>query len=167
MFRTVFLIRRCTDSPGWWEGGKKRFYFSTFLSSTYTMGIGLMMFIWLFGCTSQAKKVRLPYYNTPDFTPHFIDNKEEVPGKITHAIAAFSFEDQDGKIIDNNTVRGRIHVANFMFTSCGSICPKMTNNLLPVSNAFSKDTNVVLLSYSVTLQGREQHSQRQLAFSYR
>lgn len=37
-----------------------------------------------------------------------------------------------------------------MFTSCGSICPKMTANLQTVSTAFAADSNVLLLSYSVT-----------------
>lgn len=91
----------------------------------------------------------MPYYNTPDFTPQFI-NANEAGQKITHRLAPFLFQDQDGESISNKTIGGKIHVANFMFTSCGSICPKMTDNLAAVSKAFEKDSAVVLLSYSVT-----------------
>ncbi len=101
-------------------------------------------------CHQQHQEQGLPYYNTPDFTPQFISNQKEVAQKITHILAPFSFTDQEGKTITNKTVEGKIHVANFMFTSCGSICPKMTDNLTKVSEAFANDSNLVLLSYSVT-----------------
>lgn len=35
------------------------------------------------------------------------------------------------------------------FTACPSICPKMTNYLLKVQNAFAADSNVMILSHSV------------------
>jgi protein SCO1/2 len=39
----------------------------------------------------------------------------------------FSYN-QNGEIVNQKTVDGKIYVANFIFTSCGSICPKMTDN---------------------------------------
>lgn len=104
----------------------------------------------LSGCKATTKERSLPYFNTPDFTPVFVASSTETNTKITHTISAFSFEDQDGKMISNKDVDGKIHVANFIFTSCGSICPKMTNSMTKVSDAFSKDNDVVLLSFSVT-----------------
>jgi len=44
----------------------------------------------------------------------------------------------------------KIHVANFIFTSCGSICPTMTHNMKIVSDSLGNDQSVVFLSYSVT-----------------
>jgi protein SCO1 len=91
----------------------------------------------------------LPYFNTPDFTPTW-------PAKNTgafeqlHVIPAFSFTDQDGKVVSNTTVKGKIYVADFFFTRCGSICPKMTDNMGRVASAFIKDNNVAILSHSVT-----------------
>jgi protein SCO1/2 len=102
------------------------------------------------GCKATTKERSLPYFNTPDFTPVFLASSGEKNTKITHTIAPFVFENQDGKLISNKDVDGRIHVANFIFTSCGSICPKMTNSMNTVSNAFAKDDNLVLLSFSVT-----------------
>lgn len=91
----------------------------------------------------------LPYYNTPDFTPQFL-NHAEAEKTITHRISDFKFTDQDGQQVTQQTVNGKVHVAAFFFTACGSICPKMITQLKRVQDAFAGDTGVVLLSYSVT-----------------
>jgi protein SCO1/2 len=101
-------------------------------------------------CKPDAKERALPYFNTPDFTPMFLSSTNERNTKVTHTIGAFSFKDQDGNTVTNDAVKGKVHVANFIFTSCGSICPKMTNSMNKVSDAFIKNDKVVLLSFSVT-----------------
>ncbi len=92
----------------------------------------------------------MPYYNTPDFTPHFLSNQNEIDLKIDHRIPKFKLKNQLNKWIDNSTVENKIHVANFFFTRCGLICPTMTQNLHIVSEAFKNDTSFMILSYSVT-----------------
>jgi protein SCO1/2 len=102
-------------------------------------------------CTNNQAKVQpLPYYNTPDFTPVFLANQTEVKSSETHYIPAFDFTNQYGERITHQFVQGKIHVASFIFTRCGSICPKMIHNLKQVAQAFEKDASTVLLSYSVT-----------------
>ncbi|MGC4103523.1 SCO family protein [Ferruginibacter sp.] len=102
----------------------------------------------LLGCSRQNAAV-LPYYNTPDFTPHFISvaaAKDSVP----HTIANFSCIDQNDKTITQQDVEGKIHIANFFFTACGSICPKMMSNLKTTYDQYKNDPSVVFLSFSVT-----------------
>ncbi len=107
--------------------------------------IGLMI---IFSCQKKEDN-SLPYYNTPDFTPQFL-SREEALEKITHHIGSFSFTDQDDKIISDKNVDHKIHIASFIFTSCGSICPIMIQNLTLVDNKYKNDPNVLLLSFSVT-----------------
>ncbi len=92
----------------------------------------------------------LPYYNEPNFTPVFISDNSEVASKITHTISDFSFLNQDSVFISQKNIEGKIHIANFIFTTCGSICPKMTTNLKIVNDSLKNHSDVVLLSYSVT-----------------
>jgi len=92
----------------------------------------------------------LPYYNTPDFTPLFLNNKIAVENKINHQIANFSFTNQNGDLISNNDIENKIHVANFIFTSCSNICPTMTSNMKNVEAAFFNDPGIQILSFSVT-----------------
>lgn len=99
---------------------------------------------------SSKEKISLPYYNEPTFTPVFENNKSEVEKKITHKIDDFSFLNQDSVLINQKIIEGKIHIANFIFTSCGSICPTMTKNLNIVSDSLSTNKNLIFLSYSVT-----------------
>ncbi|MEY2917837.1 MAG: hypothetical protein RIS73_1551 [Bacteroidota bacterium] len=100
-------------------------------------------------CNNKQNKPGLPYYNSPDFTPYFI-TVAKAQKQITHTIADFSFTDQDGKSISQKNIEGKIHVANFFFTACGSICPAIMKNIKEMQVTLVQDTNVVFLSYSVT-----------------
>ena len=112
----------------------------------------LLSSVFFFSCILKQREasISLPYYNDPDFTPLFISNANDLDKKITHTIDTFSFLNQDSIRITQSIFENKIHVANFIFTSCGSICPIMTSNFKIVANAFNKDSSVVMLSYSVT-----------------
>ena len=111
----------------------------------------LLSSIFILSCTGKKENyLALPYYNEPSFTPIFIEDKNEVPIKIKHTIANFSFLNEDSNWITQKAIEGKIHVANFIFTKCGSICPTMTKNLKIVSDTLQNSDDVVLLSYSVT-----------------
>ncbi len=91
----------------------------------------------------------LPYYNEPTFTPVFVANNE-VQKQITHTISDFSFLNQDSILINQQIFDNKIHIANFIFTSCGSICPIMTKNMKLVNDSLKENKNLTFLSYSVT-----------------
>ncbi len=111
----------------------------------------LLSSLFLLSCAENSSDTAtLPYYNDPDFTPLFIKNKEEVNKKIPHTISDFSFLNQDSSIITQKNIEGKIHVANFIFTVCPSICPTMTKNMKIVSDSLQNDDNIAFLSYSVT-----------------
>ncbi|MBX2903958.1 MAG: SCO family protein [Chitinophagales bacterium] len=108
----------------------------------------LLFCLSIFACNT--KQARLPYYNTPDFTPSFLENDAQVMDSIMHQIEDFAFVNQDGKLVSEKSIEGKIHVASFIFTSCRGICPTMTQHLKKASTYFEKDSNVVFLSFSVT-----------------
>lgn len=54
-----------------------------------------------------------------------------------------------GKNVTNETLNGKIYIANFMFTICPSICPKMTHNLMQIQKKFIDDPSVFLVSHTV------------------
>lgn len=97
------------------------------------------------GCSGN-KISELPYYNTPDFTPVWVSNDE---AEGIHRISDFSFTDQDGKQVSGGELKGKIHVANFFFTTCPGICPAMTKNLKKIQKEFSNSEDIKLVSYSV------------------
>ncbi len=105
----------------------------------------LLFAIFLTGCRQASTTAELPYYNRPDFTPEWL-NPGEAAGKSLHTIAPFSLTNQDRQIVTNHTVAGKIYVANFFFTSCGSICPRMMNGLRRVRDSLP---GLLVLSHSV------------------
>lgn len=106
----------------------------------------------LSGCSQNKNQAQeLPYFNTPDFTPTWPDKNTEAYQKL-HTIPSFNFTDQNGKSINNKTVDGKIYVADFFFTRCGSICPKMTDNMSVIAKTFLHNDTVMILSHSVTPQ---------------
>jgi len=110
-----------------------------------------IVFLGLYACQNSTESTQnLPYYNTPEFTPLFLESEQEISQKITHKISPFAFQNQYGKTITEKDIEGKIHVANFIFTSCGAICPVMTRNMKVVQKEFMDNPQIVILSYSVT-----------------
>ncbi|WP_348798177.1 SCO family protein [Flavobacterium adhaerens] len=98
--------------------------------------------------TALKPKKTLPIYNPSDVNPELVDSTVQYVSKY-HTIADFSFTNQNGKIITQKDYDGKVYVADFFFTTCGSICPKMTTNLVDVQNAIKNNPKVKLLSLTV------------------
>ncbi len=103
----------------------------------------LFGFICIMGCKN---KDTLPYYNDASFTP--VWDRHEL--KSLHQVPDFSFVDQNDKTITQKDLDGKIYIANFFFTTCGSVCPKMTKNLLKVQAAFPDNNEIAFISHTVT-----------------
>ena len=101
----------------------------------------------LFYSALKPKKT-LPIYNPSMVNPELVDSTIQYISKY-HSIADFSFTNQNGKTITQKDYEGKIYVADFFFTTCGSICPKMTTNLVEVQKAFINNPKVMLLSHTV------------------
>jgi len=112
---------------------------------------GVLIFLMLvFACKSKPL-LTLPYFNNADFTPVWLSKTDPAYSKL-HTVPPFSFTDQNGKIITDKTTAGKIYVANFFFTRCENICPRMMDNMKKAADAFISDSNVLIISHSVTPQ---------------
>ena len=109
----------------------------------------LAFLILIVGCKSTPEPLALPFINKPDFTPEWT-NKTDAGYNSIHTIPAFSFTNQNGETVTEKTVANKIYVADFFFTRCGSICPKMTADMGILQDKYKDDNGVLLLSHSVT-----------------
>ncbi|MCI1753874.1 MAG: SCO family protein [Flavobacteriales bacterium] len=91
----------------------------------------------------------LPIYSPTQLDPRLV-GEEAAAEKGEHHIKPFHLIDQDGDSVSLADVKGKVVLADFFFTTCGSICPKMTTQLVRVQDAFRDDDRVLLLSHSVT-----------------
>ena len=90
----------------------------------------------------------LPFYVSSDLTPVWFDG--EPREREIHRIGEFRFLDQTGAAVTHETLSGKIWVADFFFTTCGGICPKLTSHLREVQDAFLDDDGMALISHTVT-----------------
>jgi protein SCO1 len=97
-----------------------------------------------------APLAKLPFYNTPNFLPIILNTQQDVNAQITHKVGAFSFTNHLGQTITEKYIDNKVHVANFIFTTCGSICPTMTDNMKRVASQYKNSSDVEILSFTVT-----------------
>ena len=119
---------------------KYRIFFGVFL-------VFSVITLYLFQNALTPRKT-LPIFNPSDVNPELVDSTVQYISKY-HTIADFSFVNQNGKTITQDDYEGKIYVADFFFTTCGSICPKMTANLFEVQKAIINNPKVMLLSHTV------------------
>lgn len=73
-----------------------------------------------------------------------------MPDTVWHKIKPFTLTNQFGKKVSFDDLNGKIIIANFIFTSCPSICPTLTRNMKRLQDAFVKtDTIVRFISFTV------------------
>ncbi len=99
-------------------------------------------------CLLDSKKL-LPIYNPTDFDSKLVD-KSIRNIKKNHTVKDFNLVNQNGIIVTSKDYENKIYVVDFFFTSCPSICPIMTDNMLKVQDEFINNDNIKLLSLSVT-----------------
>ena len=106
------------------------------------------LFFILFSC--DRNDVELPYYNSPSFDPIFLNHDDSVEKLVSHKIEDFVLVNERGNYFGSKNLQGTVHVANFIFTSCTHICPKMTTNMVEVERKFKNNSDVNLVSFTVT-----------------
>jgi protein SCO1/2 len=67
--------------------------------------------------------------------------KRKVPG--------FALYDQDSLLITNEDYRGKVFVVEFFFTSCPTICPVMSRNLVELQQEFEESDSFGIASISI------------------
>ncbi len=76
--------------------------------------------------------------------------REVVNGKTEIAKTPnFAYQNQFGMVVDSNFLQGKIHIANFFFTSCPTICPKTIKSMKRLSDHFGQDSDIQFLNFSI------------------
>lgn len=87
----------------------------------------------------------LPYYGF-----HEID--AESGDTLYHAIRDFAFVDQDSQVVTNATFAGKAYIADFFFTSCPTICPKVKKQMMRIQKKYEDEDRIMLLSHTIDVK---------------
>jgi len=118
----------------------------------YVWIIAALLAIWVTGMfivyPMLKKEERLRIFQPADVNVKLVDEDMQRMGR-DHRIAPFQLIDQRGDTVTNTTFDGKVYVADFFFTTCPSICPKMTANLSEVAAHYKDDPRIMFLSHTV------------------
>ena len=68
----------------------------------------------------------------------------------TKRVPDFAFINQDSLPITNHDYKGKVYIAEFFFTSCPTICPKMTKNLVYLQKQLKDEKDFGIVSFTIT-----------------
>ncbi len=115
----------------------------------------VVVFLWVLSSCGGKKDIqptvempRLPYMGEYEIIER-TENGKTVYDTVFTSIPAFSFTNQDGNTITEKEYEGKVYIADFFFTTCPSICPKMTNTLSLVQEKLKDEPNFAILSHSI------------------
>ncbi|MFC0524965.1 SCO family protein [Pontibacillus salicampi] len=75
---------------------------------------------------------------------------QKIEGNMSETVEPFSFTNQDRETVELEDLEGEWWVADFIFTSCDTVCPPMTNNMSQLQEMTSeKDVDVQFISFTV------------------
>lgn len=115
------------------------FFLAVFIFSVVTLSLFM---------NALTPKKLLPIVNPSDVNPELVDSTVQHVAKY-HKIPDFEFINQNGQKVTQKDYEGKIYVADFFFTTCQTICPIMTDNMVLVQDAVKDNPKVKLLSHTI------------------
>lgn len=117
------------------------------------MNMSKVYFYFLFlvlvaSCSEVQKETELPIMGRSMVVDREV-NGQLVKDTVPHTIADFAFLNQDSMLVSNETFENQVYVADFFFTSCPTICPKMKAQMLRIYDTYKDTSEVALLSHTI------------------
>ncbi len=91
----------------------------------------------------------LPIYSPLMINPELVDESVQNVKK-NHRIADFELIDQDSALFSQADLEGKYYVTDFFFTTCPTICPDMSSQMMRVQEAYADAEDFMIVSHSVT-----------------
>jgi protein SCO1 len=103
------------------------------------------------------KVIHMPGHYNYDTVINNVKKGKQQTDTVWHQLSDFSLKDQYGHIVNWDSLKGKIVIADFFFTHCPSICPPMTRNMKLLQESITNgkrvgdriNHNIHFLSFSV------------------
>lgn len=89
------------------------------------------------------------------FIGFYVGLKIAIPGygdvkmPVLNYVQGFSFTDQHNNTVTQKEVAGKVYVAEYFFTTCKGICPKMNTNMKKLYETYKNEKDFMILSHTV------------------
>jgi protein SCO1 len=152
------IVTHAMPTPGHPRSRLRRLGGAALLASSITVA-GALLLVHRYQTPAAANAERFAYEVEP--RDGALPNLWQVP--------SFALQDQHGAGVSERSLRGQVWIANFMFTTCTSLCPVITSKLVMLQHqlelpglkfvSFSvdptRDTSEALLAYAERWNRRE------------
>jgi protein SCO1/2 len=91
--------------------------------------------------TAGEKAIVMPKHYLPDSVINSVSEGKITTDTIWHKVADIKLINQLGDTVNLHDMKGKVIVADFFFTSCAYICPKLTQNLSRLQQSFLKGSD--------------------------
>jgi len=88
--------------------------------------------------TAGDKAIVMPKHYLPDSVINSVSEGKIITDTIWHKVANIKLVNQLGDTINLHGIKGKVIVADFFFTSCAYICPRLTQNMARLQQSFLK-----------------------------
>ena len=104
----------------------------------FFLALAVVLIVYGTGCQSENKSLPI------------LGNQEIINGDtIRHIIPDYLLTDQDSNQLRISEFDGKLYIADFFFTSCPSICPRVQKQMLRLYDKYKDDQRVLLLSHTI------------------
>lgn len=105
---------------------------------------------YLFVSNLSKDAIKMPRRYFYDTVVVKMEKGKKINDTVWHKVRPFKLKNQFGKEVGLEDWGGKIIIADFFFTSCPSICPKLTRNMKKLQTAFKKtDSLVRFVSFTI------------------
>lgn len=100
---------------------------------------------------SEAAEIMPKHYLLDSVTSH-TDEDKIVTDSVWHKVANITLQNQLGDTVSLYNIQNKSIICDFFFTSCTSVCPKLTQNMVRLQRAFLKGGDPMHPPDSVAVQ---------------
>ena len=104
-----------------------------------------LYFAVIFSFISCKREDTLPFYGERDY----VYEHGKIIDTLFHVIPDFAYTNQNGKLVSKSDVAGKVFVADFFFSTCPTICPKMTSQMKRLQTLTQDISEIRFLSFTI------------------
>jgi protein SCO1/2 len=112
------------------------------MKKTTLLALGMALFIpiisYLFVKYASEQSINMPRRYLPDSTVNRVQDGKMIEDTVWHTVADIRLQNQLGDTVNLYDIQNKVIVADFFFTSCASICPTLTKNMVKLQRSFIK-----------------------------
>ncbi|MBU8681863.1 SCO family protein [Bacillus haynesii] len=91
----------------------------------------------------------------------------KIENPLNYDVQSFSFQNQDGKAVSLESLKGQVWVADFIFTNCETICPPMTSHMAELQKQMEEENlQARIVSFSVDPENDTPEKLKKFAANY-